>query len=309
MASNKTYQQLGKLSKKKFIRSRGEIIGDVVIYTVLIILTFLSILPIWHVLNLSLSNSAAASTGKLMLWPKGFTLESYGFIFKEDALIRSFGITIFITIVGTALNMFLTTTCAYALSRKELVGRKIFTWIVIFPMLFSAGIVPGYMLVRNLGLINSVWAMILPGAISAFNVILMKNFFEEIPESLIESARLDGASEFIIFSRIVLPLAVPAIATISLFYAVGHWNEFFRGIFYITDPAKWPLQVLLRNIVVQADFTQIGMTNADMYAQMNINQLTIRAATVISTIIPIALVYPFIQRYFVKGIKLGAEKG
>ena len=304
-----TTNELQHTTQPTYRKTSSEKLGDVFIYAVLIILTILSILPIWHVLNLSFSNTAAASSGKLLLWPEGFTLESYFFIFKQDALVRSFGITIFITIVGTALNMFLTTTCAYALSRTELPGRKILTWVVVIPMLFSAGIVPGYMLVRNLGLIDSVWAMILPGAISSYNVILMKNFFEEVPEALLESARLDGANEFLIFWRIVLPLAVPAIATISLFYAVAHWNEFFRGIFYITDPAKWPLQVLLRNIVVQADFTQIGMTNADMYAHMNVNQLTIRAATVISTIIPIASVYPFIQRYFVKGIRLGAEKG
>jgi putative aldouronate transport system permease protein len=165
------------------------------------------------------------------------------------------------------------------------------------------------MLVRSLGLINSVWAMIIPGAVSAFNLILMRNFIQQLPDSILESARLDGASEFRILVQIVVPLSLPALATIGLFYAVAHWNEFFRGIFYIVDSSKWPLQVLLRSIVIEADLNELGMTNQDLYGRLQVNQLTIRAATVMATVIPIALVYPFLQRYFVKGVVLGAEKG
>jgi len=222
---------------------------------------------------------------------------------------RSYGVTIFITVVGTALNLFLTITAAYALSRRDLPGRGLVLVFIVITMVFDAGIIPGYMLIRNLGLLDSVWAMILPGAVSAFNLILMRNFFEELPTSIIESARLDGASEFRILTNIVIPLSGPGIATIGLFYTVGHWNEFFRGIFYITDPTKWPLQVLLRSVVVMADLNQLGSSNRDMYGALTINQLTIRAATVMAAIIPIAVLYPFLQRYFVKGIVLGAEKG
>lgn len=243
-----------------------------------------------------------------MLWPRGFTLASYEFIFKGPALIRSFGVTVFITVVGTALNMLLTTSAAYALAREDLPGRGIITLFIVITMVFSAGIIPGYMLVRSLGLINSVWAMIFPGAVSAFNLILMRNFIQQLPASFIEAARIDGASEWRILTQIVVPLSLPALATIGLFYAVAHWNEFFRGIFYIVDSTKWPLQVLLRSIVIEADLNQLGMTNQDLYGRLPVSQITIRAATVIATIIPIAMVYPFLQKYFVTGVVLGGEK-
>lgn len=290
--------------------TRGRIqLADAIIYGILSLLTIASVIPIIHVLSVSFSNGNEAAQMGLMLWPKGFTLDSYAFVFKGPALLRSYGITIFITVVGTALNLILTTTAAYVLARADLPGRGALTLFVVITMIFSAGIIPGYMLVRNLGLLDKVWAMILPGAVSAFNLILMRNFFEELPSSVIESARIDGASEFRILTHIVLPLSGPAIATIGLFYAVGHWNEFFRGIFYITDPTKWPLQVLLRSVVVMADLNELGMSNRDLYGQLSVNQLTIRAATVMAAVVPIAALYPFLQRYFVKGIVLGAEKG
>lgn len=283
--------------------------ADFLIHTVLIVLTALSIIPIIHVLSVSLSDPNEVARSGLMLWPKGFTLESYRFVFKGPALIRSFGVTLFITVVGTAINLVLTTSAAYALAREDLPGLGFLTIFVVITMVFSAGIVPGYMLVRSLGLINSVWAMIIPGAVSAFNLILMRNFIQQLPTSILESARLDGASEFRILLQIVVPLSLPALATIGLFYAVAHWNEFFRGIFYIVDSTKWPLQVLLRSIVIEADLNELGMTNQDLYGALMVNQLTIRAATVMATVVPIAMVYPFLQRFFVKGVVLGAEKG
>lgn len=284
-------------------------LADTLIYAVLTILTALSIFPILHVLSVSLSDPNEVARSGLMLWPKGFTLESYRFVFKGPALMRSFGVTIFITVVGTAINLVLTTSAAYVLAREDLPGVAALTIFVVITMVFSAGIIPGYMLVRSLGLINSVWAMIIPGAVSAFNLILMRNFIQQLPTSILESARLDGASELRILLQIVVPLSLPALATIGLFYAVAHWNEFFRGIFYIVDSEKWPLQVLLRSIVIEADLNELGMTNQDLYGRLQVNQLTIRAATVMATVIPIAMVYPFLQRYFVKGVVLGAEKG
>lgn len=290
------------------LRARGEWVWDLLIYAVLILMTVISIFPILHVLSVSLSNNHEATRAGLMLWPRGFTLASYEFIFKGPALIRSFGVTVFITVVGTALNMLLTTSAAYALAREDLPGRGIITLFIVITMVFSAGIIPGYMLVRSLGLINSVWAMIFPGAVSAFNLILMRNFIQQLPASFIEAARIDGASEWRILTQIVVPLSLPALATIGLFYAVAHWNEFFRGIFYIVDSTKWPLQVLLRSIVIEADLNQLGMTNQDLYGRLPVSQITIRAATVIATIIPIAMVYPFLQKYFVTGVVLGGEK-
>lgn len=290
------------------LRSRGDWVWDLLIYAVLVLMTAISIFPILHVLSVSLSNNNEVTRAGLLLWPRGFTLASYEFIFKGPALIRSFGVTVFITVVGTTLNMLLTTSAAYALAREDLPGRSILTLFIVITMVFSAGIIPGYMLVRSMGLINSVWAMIFPGAVSAFNLILMRNFIQQLPTSFIEAARMDGASEWHILTQIVVPLSLPALATIGLFYAVAHWNEFFRGIFYIVDSTKWPLQVLLRSIVIEADLNQLGMTNQDLYGRLPVSQITIRAATVIATIIPIAMVYPFLQKYFVTGVVLGGEK-
>ena len=294
----------------KLERNEHNRFADLIIYLILLFLGLVSLLPILHVLNISVSNpNIVARQSGFMLWPDGFTLSAYRFIFAEDALVRSFGVTIFITVVGTVLNLFFTTTAAYVLSHDDLPGVDALTIFVIIPLVFSAGIVPGYMLIRDLGLINSVWAMIWPAAINPFYLILMRNFFQGLPKSLIESARMDGAGEFTILWRIMLPLSLPAMATFGLFYAVAHWNEFFRGIFYITDSAKWPLQVLLRSVVVQADLNQLGVTNRDLYGNSGINQLTVQAATIMATMLPIALLYPFLQRYFVKGVVLGAEKG
>jgi putative aldouronate transport system permease protein len=295
----------------KEIRSTSDKVADVIIYGVLALLTFISIVPILHVVNISFSNpNAVARQEGLFIIPQGFTTAAYEFIFKEDALLNSFQVTIFITVVGTALNLLFTVTAAYVLSRgNEVPGSNIIMIIIVIPMLFGAGIVPGYMLIRSLGLINSLWAMIWPGLVNSFYLILMRNYFQSLPPSLVESARIDGASEFRILFQIILPLSLPSMATIGLFYAVAHWNEFFRGIFYITDPNKWPLQVLLRSVVVQADINELGITNRDLYGDNGINQMTIQAATVVSSIVPIALVYPFLQRFFVKGVVLGAEKG
>jgi putative aldouronate transport system permease protein len=282
--------------------------ADLLIYTVLLGLGLVTLVPILHVLSVSLSSSRVVLGSSLMLWPKELTFESYVFIFRNDVLLRSFGITVFITVVGTALNLLFTTTAAYVLSRRELPGGSLILMMIVTTMLFSAGIIPGYMLVRNLGLINSVWAMILPGLVGGFNLILMRNFFWSVPDGLVESAKMDGAGELRTLFQIMIPLSLPAIATIGLFYAVGHWNEFFRGIFYLTDSKKWPLQVLLRGIIAQADLNEIGASNQQRY-DGNLNVLTIQSATIIAATLPIVLVYPFLQKYFVKGIMLGSVKG
>jgi putative aldouronate transport system permease protein len=285
--------------------SRG---ADLLIYALLLVIGLICILPLWHVLNISLSSPSRVLGSRLLLLPEGFSLEAYAFIFRGPALLRSFQVTTFITVVGTLLNLLFTTTAAYVLSRRDLPGQRAILVFVVIALVFNAGIVPGYMLIRQLGLIDSLWSMILPGTVNAFYLLLMRNFFWSIPESLLESARLDGASETRILLSIMLPLSIPALATIGLFYAVGHWNEFFRGVFYINDPAKWPLQVLLRSVVVQADMNELGVSNQLLYGR-KVNALTIRAATVMAATLPIALVYPFLQRYFVRGVVLGAEKG
>ncbi len=291
---------------EKHERSR---LTGMAIYAALIGFGLLTLIPILHVISVSMSTPNVVARGGLLLLPQEFTLDSYSFIFRGGAIQRAFWVTTFITVVGTALSLFCTTTAAYALARDDLPGARLLMIFVIIPMVFSAGIVPGYMLVRNLGLINSVWSMILPAMVNTFYLILMRNFFQRIPKSLIEAARMDGAGEFTILRRIMLPLALPALMTIGLFYAIAYWNEFFRGIFYITDPENWPLQVLVRNVVVQANLNELGLSNRDLYGSQSINALTIRAATIVITMAPFALLYPFIQRFFVRGIVLGAETG
>lgn len=298
-----------RIEETSLERSERSRIAQLLIYAALIFLALISIIPIMHVVSVSFSTPNAVARSGLMLLPQEFTLDAYNFALKGGALQRAFMVTVFITVVGTALSLLTTTMAAYALSREDLPGRNILMIFVIIPMVFSAGIIPGYMLVRDLGLINSVWSMILPAMINSFYLILMRNFFETIPSSLVESARIDGAGELLILFRIMIPLALPAMMTIGLFYAIAYWNEFFRGIFYITDPQNWPLQVLVRNIVVQADLNELGMSNRDLYGSQTVNQLTIRAATIVITMAPFAILYPFLQRFFIKGIVLGAEKG
>ncbi|MDF2713223.1 MAG: transporter permease [Paenibacillus sp.] len=282
---------------------------DGLIYLILTVLGLITIIPIVHVLSVSLSSPQAVLGSKLMLYPKEMTLASYEFIFRNNVLLRSFGITVFITVVGTALNLLFTTTAAYVLARRDLPGASFFMVLIVVTMLFNAGIIPGYILIRSLGLINSVWAMILPGLVSAFYLILMRNFFWSVPDGLVESAKIDGAGELRTLFQIMIPLSLPAIATIGLFYGVGHWNEFFRGIFYMTDSRKWPLQVLMRSIITQADMNELGVSNQQMYGVARIHILTIQAATIIAATVPIVVVYPFLQRYFVRGIMIGAVKG
>jgi len=248
----------------------------------------------------------------MMLWPKSFTLESYKYIFNTQVLLKSFGITVFVTVVGTFLNLLFTATGAYGLSKTHVPGHKIMLWLIIIPMLFGAGLIPMYILLKNLGLLNSIWVLILPKLVASFNLILMRNFFWSIPESLEESARIDGASEFRVLWSVILPLSKPVIATVGLFYAVGHWNDFFTGLFFISDNSKWPLQMVLRSIIIDFNMLNMGTQNTNTLndaSKLVVQPENIKAATIIFAIVPILIVYPFLQKYFVKGIMLGSVKG
>jgi putative aldouronate transport system permease protein len=285
--------------------------ADVIIYVVLTLLGLITVLPVLNILAKSLSESSAIATHPLMLFPRAWTFEAYQYIFETPVLLRSFGITVFVTVVGTALNLLFTTTAAYGLSKTYLPGYRVLMWIVIVPMLFGAGLIPTYLLLKSLGLINSIWVLVVYGLVSPFNLILMRNFFWSIPPELEESARIDGAGDLRVLWHIILPLSKPVLATIGLFYAVAHWNDFFTGLFFITDSSKWPLQVVLRSIII--DQSMLGMGGQDSpgndIQRLVISADNIRAATIIFSTIPILLAYPFLQRYFVKGIVLGAVKG
>ncbi|MFD1775532.1 carbohydrate ABC transporter permease [Paenibacillus rhizophilus] len=283
--------------------------ADFIIYSILAFACVATILPILHVFNLSLTSASEVHKSNLLLWPKEITFQAYKYLFSTNALVKSFYITAFITIVGTLLNLILTIAGAYALSKPELPGYKGFMVYIVIPMMFNAGMIPSYLLIKNMGLLNSLWALILTGAVSAFNLILMRNFIMGLPGSLEEAAKIDGCSEWTVLFRILIPISKPAIATIGLFYGVYHWNEFFLGVLYLSDSSKWPLQVLLRTIVFDNNMSNVAALNTLSTAGQAVEPANIQAASIIFAALPVLVVYPFLQRYFVKGMVLGAVKG
>jgi putative aldouronate transport system permease protein len=274
---------------------------------VLIIFGLVTFLPVWSVLAGSLTSARENLLHPFILWPREPTLDSYRYILSTNTLPRSMLVTIFITVVGTAINIFMTTLMAYPLAHPQLRGRKVIMFFVTFTLLFSGGMIPNYLIVRATGLLNSYWALLLPGAIGTFNLILMKNFFQQIPVSLEESAKLDGANDVYILFKIILPLSMAAIATFTLFYAVGHWNTFMNALLYINDPEKWTLQVLLRQIVILSQGgagDEMSMGEAFVIPAQGAKMASIMFCT-----IPILCVYPFLQKHFVKGVMSGSIKG
>jgi putative aldouronate transport system permease protein len=293
-------------------RVRRILPADVVIHAVLLIAGLVCVVPLINVLAVSLSQAQAIYRQPLLFVPSMPTLEAYKYIFKTPVLVRSFGVSLFATVVGTFLNLVFTTTAAYALSKVRVPGARLMLWIGVVPMLIGAGLIPFYVLLNRLGLINSVWVLILPSLVAPFNMILMRNFFWTIPDSLEESAHMDGANEFVTLARIIIPLSKAIIATIGLFYAVGHWNDYFTGLFFINDNRKWPLQVVLRSIIVEFNMMNMGALNvagAGDYSKFVLQPENIRAATIIFSIVPIAITYPFLQKYFIKGVLIGSVKG
>lgn len=276
-------------------------------YAFLFIFSLSAVIPFLYVVSGSLMPADEFISQKFSLIPKHITFDAYAYIFSTDTLLRSLMVSLFVTIVGTLTNLVLTVLMAYPLSFNTLAGRKTIMLGVIFTMLFSGGMIPGYLVVKMTGLINSLWSMILPGAISAFNLIVLKNFFQQLPKELIESAKIDGYNDVSILARIIVPLSLPAIATFALFYSVGHWNDYFSAILFINKSDKWPIQLLLRQIVI---LTEIGIGNSAINRdKFYVPPATVKMATIFITAVPILMVYPFLQRYFVKGIFLGSVKG
>lgn len=275
-------------------------------FTLLAIIALITVLPFVHVVAGSFTTSAELAANKFVLIPKVWSLEAYKFIFSTNTIFRALGVSIGVTLIGTLFSMFITSLMAYGLSRRDLDGRRVFNFLVVFTMLFHGGMIPTFLVVKELGLIDSYAALILPSAISAFNMIILKNFFQNIPEGLEESAKIDGCNDFGILFKIVLPLSLPAIATISLFYAVTYWNTYMTAILYLDNSAKWPIQVLLRQIVVLAS----GMDHsATLDGTVPPPDQTIKMAVIVVATLPILMVYPFLQKHFAKGAMLGSMKG
>ncbi len=286
----------------------GERLFDVCNYLFLSLFALVTLMPFIYIIAGSFATEIELTERKFFLFPRDPSLAAYEYIFSSHTLFRSIGNSVFITVVGTLTNLAFTLSMAYSLSRKDLKGRTFFMNLVIFSMLFSGGMIPGYLVVKELGLLNSYAAVILPGAISAFNLIIIKNFFQNLPPGLEESARIDGCNEVGVLWRIVLPLSKPIIATFGLFYAVGHWNNFFSALLYLNDHTMWPLQVMLREIVMLSQVSVGNIDNLDPNFVEPPDQAVKMAVIVVGTV-PILLVYPFLQKHFAKGVLLGSIKG
>ena len=280
---------------------------DIVNYTLLALIGLACILPFIHVIAGSFTTVAELATKRFVLIPTKWSVDAYRFIFSTNTIFRAMAVSVGVTTLGTAFSMLLTSLMAYGLSRRDLVGRSGLMFMVLFTMLFSGGMIPTFLVVKSLWLIDTYAALVVPTAINAFNLIILRNFFQNLPEGIQESARIDGCSDWGILFRIVIPLSMPAIATISLFYAVTYWNTYLPAILYLNDANKWPIQVILRQIVILASGLTADTSALEDYVRPP--EQTIKMAVIVVATVPILLVYPFLQKHFVKGALLGSIKG
>lgn len=293
------------LKKKRFFS-----LFDIVNTTVLIMIGLITLLPVLNMASKAFSSEGHVIAGNVMFWPVEFQLDTIKHVLTTPEFGTSFMVSVMVTILGTLGAMFLTVTAAYPLSKPSLKGRKIFLYIFVFIMLFNAGMVPNYLLFRSLKLTNTIFALIFSGMFSVFNMFLMKNYFESLPEAIEEAAKIDGAGNMKTFVQIVLPMSLPVLATVTLFYAVGYWGSYFAGVMYITDAKLKPLQQYMYDLITQATSMQDMTGNfGDVNQAMNASGENVRSATIVVSTIPILCVYPFLQRYFVKGITVGSVKG
>jgi putative aldouronate transport system permease protein len=287
--------------------TKGERIFYAVNYGILSLAGLSCLLPLLHIMALSLSSPGAVISGRVGIWPAEFSAESFRLLLNGTPVLRSFRNSVVITVVGVTLSMTATILAAYPLSRKYFYARKFFTMFCVFTMLFSGGLIPTYLVVKNLGLVNSYGALWVPGLVSTYNMLIMRTFFQSIPAELEEAARIDGCGEVQLIIRIFLPLSLPAIATLSLFYAVGYWNAFMSVLIYIVDTGRYNLSVLINNMIRNQTLLDPSYVQAEDIAQATPDG--IRAAGIMIMVIPMILVYPVLQKYFVKGAMLGSIKG
>jgi putative aldouronate transport system permease protein len=287
-------------------RNLGSRLFDTVNIILLSLFALSTTLPFVHIVASSFASSEELLRKDFVLFPTQFSLDAYRLIFSSDRLTNSLFVTVLITVGGTLVNLLMTSIMAYPLSRRDLMGRQPIMMMIVFTLLFGGGMIPTFLLVKDLGLLNSLWSLIIPGAISAFNLIILKNFFQQMPDGIEESAKIDGANDLGILWRIVLPLSLPAIATFGLFYAVGHWNTFMWAILFLRDSDKWPIQVLLRSYVLMS---QGSMGDAENVGNVQLPSETVKAAVITVATLPILCVYPFLQKHFAKGVLMGSVKG
>lgn len=286
--------------------TRAGRIFDVFNHLFLAVVGMVTVVPFLYVIAGSFASETELATRSFFIIPHDFTTNAYDYIFSTNSVIRSLGVSMLVTVVGTVISMILTMTMAYPLSRKTMVGRNLILNLVLFSMLFSGGMIPTYLLVKGLGLLDSIWALILPLAINPFNLIIVKTFFQQLPKELEDASKIDGCTEFQTFWRVMLPLSKPVIATFTLFYAVFYWNDFFNALLYLTDTTKWPIQLLLQQLVMVANTGLGDLQEASLYEPP---EESVKLAVIVVATVPILLFYPFLQKHFAKGVMLGSVKG
>ena len=299
------------MRKNKIKRSAGEQTLQAIIYLIIILLCLVILLPCLNVLVLSFNDGKDAARGGIWFWPRQFTLNNFREVFKDGSIMNAYGISIARTVIGTFLSLMVTTLAGYALKQKDLPGRTVLTMLITFTMLFDGGMIPKYIQYKNLHLLNSFWVYVIPSLVSVTYLLMVRTFFEGIPDSLEESAKLDGCGFFKIYTKIMLPLSKPVIAVVGLYTAVNHWNDWFSGAFYMSDTSKWPVQTVLQNMLTKAMNAQQNVETVAQALAQNAASTTsdsLKMAAVVVTTVPILCVYPFIQKYFAQGSMIGAVK-
>ncbi|OUS76692.1 ABC transporter permease [Paenibacillus sp. MY03] len=274
-------------------------------YLFMTLLGILMIFPILHVLAKSLSSEVAINTGRVTLFPVNLTFDNYLVILNDPSILRAFGVSVLVTVVGTLINLIATASLAYPLSRQEYQGRKPILMLILVTFIFSAPLIPNFLLIKNLHLLDTLWALMIPGAISAYNLFIMRSFYMGLPNELIDCARTDGASELRIIWSVVLPLSKPVMATMGLFYAVTHWNSYSQALYFINSRTLYPLQLRLQEIVMNNTMGEAGALIEEL---SNVSPSGVQMSVIIVSVLPIMLVYPFLQKYFVKGMLIGSIK-
>lgn len=293
--------------KKRKLNEEG--IGSIILKIFMILLCFICIYPIWYTLIISLNDSSDAMRGGIYWFPRKFSFESYRSVFQDKTIMQAFLVTILKTVIGTVTSVFFTAMVGYAFSKKDLMGHRFYMIMGTITMFFSGGLIPTFILIKNLGLFDNFLVYIIPSLFNFYNMIIFSTYFKELPHGLEESAKLDGANDFVIFIKIIIPLSAPVIATIALFNGVAHWNDFFTGVIYINNTVLQPIQTYLYRVIASASSSKTVVAMPIGVTTQQVSSTSLRLATMIVTTVPIIVVYPFLQKYFVKGFMVGSIKG
>ncbi|WP_369827016.1 carbohydrate ABC transporter permease [Cohnella sp. CIP 111063] len=290
--------------------SVGDRLFTSMIYALLSVFFLMVLYPLIFILSASISDPSAVVSGKVWLWPVQPTLMGYEAVFKHKLIGSGFANSVYYTVFGTLINIVMTVLAAYPLSRSDLYGKNVIMLLFVFTTMFSGGLIPGYLLVKDLGMLNTVWAMVLPGALSVWNVIITRTYFQTaLPAELLEAAQIDGCNDFKFVGKIVIPLSGPIIAVMTLYYAVGHWNQYFNAMIFLNKQNLYPLQIVLRNILIQNDVNALMLSDIANVAQREALRVLLKYSLIVVSTLPLMLVYPFVQKHFVKGVMIGSLKG